>query len=152
EVTVLGADPARAGREWRSRIGVVLQTSNDVAELTVRELVRHFAGFYPRPRNPDEVIERVGLAAKANTRVGKLSGGQRRAAGGALGIIGRPALLCRDERTTGVDPEARRRFWDLIAGLAHDGTTIVLTRHYLDESEALATRLAVIAKGRVVAE
>src|SRR5690606_22233341 len=105
----------------------------------------------PAPES-DEVIERVGLAAKANTRVGKLSGGQRRRVDVALGIIGRPELLFLDEPTTGFDPEARRRFWDLIAGLAHDGTTIVLTSHYLDEIEALATRLAVIAKGRVVAE
>jgi ABC-type multidrug transport system, ATPase component len=152
EVTVLGTDPARAGREWRSRIGIVLQTSNDIAELTVRELVRHFAGYYPRPRDPDEVIDRVGLTEKANLRVAKLSGGQRRRVDVALGIIGRPELLFLDEPTTGFDPEARRQFWDLIGGLAHDGTTIVLTSHYLDEIEALATRLAVIAKGRVVAE
>lgn len=152
EVSVLGADPGRAGRAWRSRIGIVPQTSEDAPELTVREIVRHFAGYYPRPHDPDEVIERVGLAEKADTRVRKLSGGQRRRVDVALGIIGRPELLFLDEPTTGFDPEARRRFWDLIGSLAHDGTTIVLTSHYLDEVEALADRLAVIAAGRVVAE
>ncbi|MEV5408327.1 ABC transporter ATP-binding protein [Thermopolyspora sp. NPDC052614] len=152
EVSVLGVDPARSDRAWRSRIGVVLQTSNDAAELTVREIVRHMAGYYPRPRDPDEVIEKVGLAEKADARVRKLSGGQRRRVDVALGIIGRPELLFLDEPTTGFDPEARRQFWDLISSLAHDGTTIVLTSHYLDEVEALADRLAVIAAGRVVAE
>ncbi|GGM85538.1 ABC transporter [Thermopolyspora flexuosa] len=152
EVRVLGEDPAHAGRAWRSRIGVVLQSSNDHAELTVRELVRHVAGYYPDPHDPDEVIERVGLAEKAGTRLRRLSGGQRRRVDVALGIVGRPELLFLDEPTTGFDPEVRRRFWDLIAGLADDGTTIVLTSHYLDEVEALADRIAVIAGGRVVAE
>ncbi len=152
EVSVLGVDPAHAGRAWRSRIGIVLQSSDDTAELTVRELVRHMAGYYRRPRDPDEVIEQVGLSEKAGARVRKLSGGQRRRVDVALGIIGRPELLFLDEPTTGFDPEARRRFWDLIGGLAQDGTTIVLTSHYLDEVEALADRLAVIAAGRVVAE
>jgi ABC-2 type transport system ATP-binding protein len=152
EVSVLGVDPERADRTWRSRIGVVLQTGADTPELTVREFVRHMAGYYPRPRDPDEVIEKVGLTEKANVRVRKLSGGQRRRVDVALGIIGRPELLFLDEPTTGFDPEARRRFWDLIGSLAHDGTTIVLTSHYLDEVEALADRLAVIAAGRVVAE
>ncbi|MFC4589242.1 ABC transporter ATP-binding protein [Sphaerisporangium corydalis] len=152
EVSVLGVDPGRPTRLWRSRVGIVLQTSNDTAELTVRETVRHFAGYYPRPRDPDEVIARVGLTEKAGTRVRQLSGGQRRRVDVALGVVGNPELLFLDEPTTGFDPEARRRFWDLIRDLADDGTTIVLTTHYLDEAEALAGRVAVIAQGRIVAE
>ncbi|WP_214106516.1 ABC transporter ATP-binding protein [Acrocarpospora catenulata] len=152
EVSVLGVDPGRATRQWRARLGIVLQTANDAAELTVRETVRHFAGYYPRPRDPDEVIEKVGLTEKAGTRIRKLSGGQRRRVDVALGVIGNPELLFLDEPTTGFDPEARRQFWDLIKGLAADGTTIVLTTHYLDEAEALAQRVAVIARGRIVAE
>ncbi|GLZ13389.1 ABC transporter [Actinomadura sp. NBRC 104425] len=151
EVSVLGADPAKAGRGWRARIGIVPQTSNEDPQLTVREMVRHFAAYYPRPRDPDEVIEAVGLAEQATRRVGRLSGGQRRRVDVALGIIGRPELLFLDEPTTGFDPDARRRFWDLIQGLAGDGTTILLTTHYLDEAEALADRVGVIAAGRVVA-
>ncbi|MGV9776166.1 ABC transporter ATP-binding protein [Streptosporangium sp. NPDC003464] len=152
EVSVLGADPGRPTREWRSRIGVVLQTANDVAEATVRETVRHFAGYYPNPKDPDEVIEQVGLTDKADKRIRQLSGGQRRRVDVALGVIGGPELLFLDEPTTGFDPEARRQFWELIEGLAHQGTTIVLTTHYLDEAEALADRVAVVARGRVVAE
>ncbi|MEU0479940.1 ABC transporter ATP-binding protein [Streptosporangium sp. NPDC006013] len=152
EVSVLGADPGKPTRDWRSRIGIVLQTANDVAETTVRETMRHFAGYYPGAKDPDEVIEQVGLAAKANTRVRLLSGGQRRRVDVALGVIGNPELLFLDEPTTGFAPEARRQFWELIEGLARDGTTIVLTTHYLDEAEALAGRVAVVSGGRVVAE
>ncbi|GAA3444712.1 ABC transporter [Planomonospora venezuelensis] len=152
EVSVLGTDPGRPTREWRSRVGVVLQTANDVAEATVRETVRHFAGYYPNAQDPDRVIEQVGLAEKAGKRIRELSGGQRRRVDVALGVIGSPELLFLDEPTTGFDPEARRQFWELIQGLAHQGTTIVLTTHYLDEAEALADRVAVIAKGRIVAE
>ncbi|MDV6014356.1 ABC transporter ATP-binding protein [Haloechinothrix sp. LS1_15] len=156
EATVLGEDPGSAGRRWRSRIGIVLQTGGNAAEdaavLTVEESVRHYAGYYPRSHEPGEVIERVGLAAKARTRVKHLSGGQRRRLDVALGIVGRPELLFLDEPTTGFDPEARRRFWELISSLAAYGTTIVLTTHYLDEAEALADRVGVITKGRIVAE
>lgn len=150
-VSVLGEDPGTAGRRWRARIGMVLQTATDAAELSVRETVRHFARYYPRPRRPDEVIELCGLGEKAGARVKGLSGGQRRRLDVALGIIGTPELLFLDEPTTGFDPEARRQFWSLIRQLAADGTTIVLTTHYLDEAEALADRVAVIARGRVVA-
>jgi ABC-2 type transport system ATP-binding protein len=131
---------------------VVLQTANDVAEATVRETVRHFAGYCPSSRDPDEVIERVGLTAKAGARVKSLSGGQRRRLDVALGVVGRPELVFLDEPTTGFDPEARRQFWELIRSLAAGGTTILLTTHYLDEAEALADRVAVIAGGRIVAE
>ncbi|MFG3256591.1 ABC transporter ATP-binding protein [Streptomyces sp. NPDC048172] len=149
-VTVLGEDPGKAGRAWRGRIGIVSQTATDASELTVREVVRHFAGVYPRPRDPDTVIDQVGLGEHAGKRIGRLSGGQRRRVDVALGVIGDPELLFLDEPTTGFDPEARVRFWQLIRHLAAEGTTILLTTHYLDEVEALANRVAVIAKGRVL--
>jgi ABC-2 type transport system ATP-binding protein len=150
EVSVLGVDPGRPTRGWRARLGIVPQRSNEQPELTVREIVRHFAGYYPRPRGVDEVIDAVGLTEKAGTRLAKLSGGQRRRVDVALGIIGRPELLFLDEPTTGFDPDARRRFWTLIESLAGGGTTILLTTHYLDEAEALADRLGVIMAGRIV--
>ncbi|WP_436527364.1 ABC transporter ATP-binding protein [Actinoplanes sp. HUAS TT8] len=152
EVRVLGEDPGTAGRDWRSRIGIVLQDADDAADLTVAEMVRHVGGFYPHARGADELIELVGLTPKRDSKIRTLSGGQRRRVDVALGIVGRPELLFLDEPTTGFDPEARRQFWDLIRTLAGDGTTILLTTHYLDEAEALADRLAVLADGRIVAE
>ncbi|WP_157440596.1 ABC transporter ATP-binding protein [Actinokineospora inagensis] len=152
EVAVLGVDPGKAGRRWRSEIGIVLQTATDAAELTVRETVLQFAKFYPEPRDVQEVVELCGLEGKADAKVRSLSGGQRRRVDVALGIIGRPRLLFLDEPTTGFDPEARRQFWELVRTLSGEGTTILLTTHYLDEAEALANRLAVIAAGRIVAE
>jgi ABC-2 type transport system ATP-binding protein len=152
DVRVLGVDPAKAGRAWRSRIGIVLQEADDQADLTVAETVRHVAGFYPDPRPAAQVIDQVGLTDKAGSRVRTLSGGQRRRLDVALGIVGRPEVLFLDEPTTGFDPAARRQFWDLIRAEAAEGTTIVLTTHYLDEAEALADRLAVIAGGALVAE
>ncbi|GAA3138915.1 ABC transporter ATP-binding protein [Streptomyces rectiviolaceus] len=152
EVAVLGADPASAGRAWRSRVGIVWQDESAPAELTVRETVRQFARYYPKPRDPEDVIALVGLEEKAASRIKGLSGGQRRRLDVALGVIGDPELLLLDEPTTGFDPAARRQFWSLIRRLADEGTTIVLTTHYLEEAEALAHRLAVIAEGRVVAE
>jgi ABC-2 type transport system ATP-binding protein len=152
EVSVLGQDPATAGRDWRARLGIVLQTATDSAELTVRETIRHFARYYPDSRDVDDVIEVCGLAEKAHARVKGLSGGQRRRLDVALGIVGTPELVFLDEPTTGFDPEARRQFWGLIEKLAADGTTVLLTTHYLDEAEALANRVAVIARGRIVAE
>ena len=151
-VDVLGEDPARAGRAWRARIGIVLQLASTGPELTVLEIVRHFAAFYPASRRAEEAIALVGLTSKAGSRIGQLSGGQTRRLDVALGIVGRPELLFLDEPTTGFDPEARRQFWELIKTLREDGTTIVLTTHYLDEAEALADRIAVIAAGRIVAE
>ncbi|GAA3486520.1 ABC transporter ATP-binding protein [Streptomyces cremeus] len=148
-VSVLGEDPGRAGRSWRSKIGIVAQTATDASELTVREVVSHFATNYPRHRDPEAVINQVGLGEHAKKRVGRLSGGQRRRVDVALGIIGDPELLFLDEPTTGFDPEARVRFWHLIRQLSAEGTTIVLTTHYLDEVEALANRVAVIARGRL---
>jgi ABC-2 type transport system ATP-binding protein len=150
-VAVLGQDPAHAGRAWRARLGIVLQLASTGPELTVLEIVRHFAAFYPRARDPEEAVELVGLTSKARSRISKLSGGQTRRLDVALGIVGRPELLFLDEPTTGFDPEARRQFWQLIRGLRGDGTTILLTTHYLDEAEELADRIAVIAAGRIVA-
>jgi len=151
EVQVLGADPARAGGAWRARIGIVLQQVNDVSELTVAEVVRHLAAYYPKPRRPDQVIDMVGLTEKRNARTCELSGGQRRRLDVALGILGNPELVFLDEPTTGFDPQARRQFWELIEAMSADGTTILLTTHYLDEAERLADRVAVIVRGSVVA-
>ncbi|MBT2382994.1 ABC transporter ATP-binding protein [Streptomyces sp. ISL-11] len=152
EVDVLGEDPGRPSRRWKSRIGIVWQNEVVAGELTVAETVRHFARYFPNPRDPEEIIDLVGLTEKANARVGGLSGGQRRRVDVAVGVIGRPELLFLDEPTTGFDPAARRQFWDLIRSLADGGTSIVLTSHYLDEVEALADRLAVVVKGKVVTE
>ncbi|MER7168690.1 ABC transporter ATP-binding protein [Micromonospora sp. NPDC000207] len=153
EVSVLGQDPQRADRRWRYGLGIVLQEASDLSELTVQETVRHFARYYPNSRDPDEVVSKVGLAEKAKSRVSTLSGGQRRRIDVAVGIVGNPRLLFLDEPTTGFDPQARRQFWDLIRSLTTEiGTTILLTTHYLEEAENLAERVAVIAKGRVVAD
>jgi ABC-2 type transport system ATP-binding protein len=151
DVDVLGTDPARGGLAWRARLGIVLQSTSDPVDLTVREIVAHWARLFPRPDDPDTIVERVGLADKRRARIASLSGGQRRRLDVALGIVGRPELLFLDEPTTGFDPAARRQFWDLIDDLRRDGTTILLTTHYLDEAERLADRIAVIADGRLVA-
>ena len=152
-VSVLGFDPQTRGhqsREWRNRIGIVLQSSADAGDLTVLETIDHFSGYYSNPRNVDEVIHSVGLEEKENALIRNLSGGQRRRLDVALGIIGNPELLFLDEPTTGFDPEARRSFWGLIQNLRSGGTTIVLTTHYLDEAEALADRVAVINNGVII--
>jgi ABC-2 type transport system ATP-binding protein len=153
EVRVLGTDPARAGLGWRAQIGIVSQEeSTGGGELTVRETLSHYAGYFRRHRDVAELIAQVGLSDHARTLVRRLSGGLRRRLDVAIGIVGRPRLLFLDEPTTGFDPQARREFWELITGLAKDGTTILLTTHYLDEAEALAHRVAVISGGRIVAE
>ena len=152
-VSVLGFDPQTRGHEsrlWRDRIGIVLQSSADAGDLTVLETIDHFSGYYSNPRSVDEVIHSVGLVEKENALIRNLSGGQRRRLDVALGIIGNPELLFLDEPTTGFDPEARRSFWGLIQALRSDGTTIVLTTHYLDEAEALADRVAVINNGVII--
>ncbi len=151
-VSVLDADPQRAGRAWRARIGIVLQLAADEPELTVAEMIGHFAGFYPNPRRPAEVIDLVGLTGKARSRIRTLSGGQQRRLDVALGLIGGPELLFLDEPTTGFDPEARRAFWDVIRALSGGGVTVLLTTHYLDEAAALADRVAVLRDGLIVAE
>ena len=151
QALVLGTDPGTAGRVWRSRIGIVLQEVSDAGMLTVGETVRMFAGCYGAPRPVADVLGLVGLDALAGSRVRSLSGGQRRRLDVALGIVGRPELLFLDEPTTGFDPEARQQFWELIRLLSADGTTILMTTHYLEEAAALADRVAVVAGGRVVA-
>ncbi|MFB9375491.1 ABC transporter ATP-binding protein [Kineococcus gynurae] len=151
EVVVLGTDPGRPTPAWRSRIGIVAQSTKDLTDLTVLEVLQQFAAFYPDPRPPEAVVDLVGLADDARTRAGALSGGRRRRLDVALGIIGDPDLLFLDEPTTGFDPEARREFWTLVQRLAAEGTTILLTTHYLDEVEVLADALAVIDHGRIVA-
>jgi ABC-2 type transport system ATP-binding protein len=149
-VSVLGRDPRHANPDWRSRIGIVLQSVGEFEELTVDEVVSHFARYYPAPDEPAKVIDRVGLAGKRRVRAKTLSGGQLRRLDVALGIIGRPELLFLDEPTTGFDPQARREFWDLVRELAASGVTIMLTTHYLDEADALADRVGVLARGRLV--
>jgi ABC-2 type transport system ATP-binding protein len=150
EVAVLGEDPARGGAGWRDRIGIVPQSTGAFEELTVEELVRHFAEFYPDPLHPDDVMELVGLGDRRKVRGGSLSGGQRRRLDVALGVVGNPELIFLDEPTTGLDPVARRQAWSLIEGLTELGKTVLLTTHYLDEAEALADRVGVIATGRLV--
>jgi len=150
EAIVLGIDPGKGGIDWKARLGIVLQSTGESGNVTVREQLTHFAGYYPNARNIDEVIAAVGLEAKEKTLIRKLSGGQRRRVDVALGIIGRPALLFLDEPTTGFDPEARRQFWDLIRSLKSEGTTILLTTHYLDEAAQLSDRAGVIAGGRLI--
>ena len=150
EVRVLGEDPADGTRAWKARLGIVLQSGSGDSQLTVRELVSAQASYYADPRDVDEVLALVGLTEKAGVRGRSLSGGQRRRLDVALGIVGRPTLLFLDEPTTGFDPEARRQFWSLIRSLRELGTTMLLTTHYLDEAEALADRVGVIAGGRLV--
>ncbi|MCO1574606.1 ABC transporter ATP-binding protein [Crossiella sp. SN42] len=149
-VQVLGADPGSAGPAWRARVGIVSQEELAFPELPVVDLLRHFAGYYPRPRDPDQLVEAVGLTEKRTARVQQLSGGQRRRLDVALGIVGGPDLLFLDEPTTGFDAEARRQFWELIKGLAAAGTTILLTTHYLEEAEYLADRIGLMAGGKLV--
>ncbi len=150
-VAVMGFDPQEGGRDYRERIGIVLQEAGFDEDFTVRELVRLHRGLYPRQLPVDDVIELVGLATKADARIKTLSGGQRRRLDLALGLVGDPELLFLDEPTTGFDPSARRRAWDLVERLRGLGKTILLTTHYMDEAEHLADRAGVMAGGRLVA-
>lgn len=151
-VRVLGTDPLRGDRRWRTRIGLVLQSTSLDAELTVTETLALFAGLYPGPRPVAEVLELVDLVDDAQVRVGVLSGGQRRRVDVAIAIIGRPEVLFLDEPTTGLDPEARRHAWTAIENLTAGGTTVMLTTHYIDEAQHLANRLILLAAGKVVAD
>jgi ABC-2 type transport system ATP-binding protein len=151
-VRVLGEEPRRAGRRWRARIGLVLQSTSLDAQLTVREAVRLYARLFPRPVPVAEVLAVIGLTDDANTRIGVLSGGQRRRVDLGLGIVGRPEVLFLDEPTTGLDPEARRGLWAGVRDLAAGGTTVLLTTHYLEEAQQLADRVLVLAEGHVVAD
>jgi ABC-2 type transport system ATP-binding protein len=152
DVQVLGVDPQHGDRAWRENVGIVLQGTAADPYLTVRETLTRTAGFYSHPRDVDEVIERVGLAEKKNSRIAKLSGGQKRRLDVAYGIVGNPRLLFLDEPTTGFDPSARRGAWDLVSDLRTLGTTILLTTHYMEEAQALADHIVVIGAGRVVGQ
>jgi ABC-2 type transport system ATP-binding protein len=150
EVTVLGHDPQSPGREFRERIGVVLQQSELWPNLTVRETHKIFAGYYEQPRDVDEVIDLVGLTEKRGARVKTLSGGQKRRLDLGVALVGDPDLVFLDEPTTGFDPAARRAAWEMIRSLRSLGKTVLLTTHYLDEAEQLADRVAVMREGRIV--
>jgi len=152
EALVLGQDPAKGGTELKRRIGIVLQSTGVDPFLTVRETVELYAGYYPAPRDIDEVIDLVGLAEKRTTRVNKLSGGQQRRLDVAVALAGDPELLFLDEPTTGFDPNARRNAWEIVRNLTAIGKTVFLTTHFMDEAQYLANRVAVIAKGEIVAE
>jgi len=151
EVRVLGEDPRRAGREWRERIGIVLQSCRLDPYLTVRESLALYAGYYSAPRPIEDTIELVGLEGKADARARSLSGGQQRRLDVGMALIGDPELLFLDEPTTGFDPSARRHAWETIAGLRELGKTVFLTTHYMDEAQRLADRVTIISAGQVVA-
>ncbi len=151
-VEVLGRDPQEGDRAWREQVGIVLQGTAADPYLTVRETLTRTAGFYAHPRSVDEVIELVGLTEKANSRISKLSGGQKRRLDVAYGIVGNPRMLFLDEPTTGFDPSARRGAWNLVSDLRGHGTTILLTTHYMDEAQALADHIVVIGAGKVVGQ
>ncbi|HEY3943750.1 MAG TPA: ABC transporter ATP-binding protein [Solirubrobacteraceae bacterium] len=154
EVRVLGIDPGdrRSGQRLRSQLGVVLQELAVEPFLSVRQVLARNAGYYPAPRSVGEVIELIGLAEKADAKVKTLSGGQQRRLDVGLGIVGNPALLFLDEPTTGLDPAGRRTSWELVRTLAGGGTTVILTTHYMEEAEALADQVAIIASGKLVAQ
>jgi ABC-2 type transport system ATP-binding protein len=153
DVSVLGIDPGdrRSGRRLRSQLGVVLQELAVEPFLSVRQVLERNAGYYPAPRPVGQVIELVGLAEKADAKVKTLSGGQQRRLDVGLGIVGNPALLFLDEPTTGLDPAGRRTSWELVRRLAGEGTTVILTTHYMEEAEMLADQVAIIASGKIVA-
>jgi ABC-2 type transport system ATP-binding protein len=151
-VEVLGTDPQKAGSAWREQIGVMLQSSSLYPNLTVRESLRVFAGYYSRPRDADEVVELVGLTEKQDVRVRRLSGGQQRRLDLGIALVGDPDLIFLDEPTTGFDPGARRTAWETIRSLRRLGKTVLLTTHYLDEAEQLADRVAVLRDGVIVRE
>jgi ABC-2 type transport system ATP-binding protein len=151
-VRVLGADPRKGGRAWRARIGLVLQTTSLDAQLTVAEALNLYGGLYPRSQPVAEVLEAIDLTDDAQTKIGALSGGQKRRVDLGIAIIGRPEMLFLDEPTTGLDPEVRRRMWQIIEKLTSGGTTVLLTTHYMDEAQYLASRVIVLADGQIVAD
>jgi ABC-2 type transport system ATP-binding protein len=152
EVRVLDRDPADNDPELKARVGIVLQSTGVDPFLTVRETVEMYGGYYAHPRPPMEVIEVVGLREKVDTRVNKLSGGQQRRLDVAVALAGDPELLFLDEPTTGFDPNARRNAWEIVKNLTALGKTVFLTTHFMDEAQVLATRVAIIANGKIVVE
>jgi ABC-2 type transport system ATP-binding protein len=151
-VSVLGLSPRDGGRAWRARTGLVLQSTSLDAQLTVAEALSLFGSLYPCPRKAGDILDVIDLRQDARTRIGALSGGQRRRVDLGIAIIGQPEVLFLDEPTTGLDPEARRRLWSAIQALTAVGTTVLLTTHYLEEAQHLASRVVVLASGRVVAD
>ncbi len=151
EVSVLGQDPANRSIELRRRIGIVLQSGGIYSHITPREALRHWASFYPHPRDVEEVLDLAGLREKADVRSRRLSGGQLRRLDFALALVGDPELIFLDEPTTGFDPEARRAAWETVRSLRDLGKTILLTTHYLEEAQALADRVAIVKDGRILA-
>jgi ABC-2 type transport system ATP-binding protein len=151
EVSVLGHDPAKRSIDFRRRIGIVLQSGGIYSHMTPREALRHWAGFYPHPRDVEEALTLAGLNDKADVRSRKLSGGQLRRLDFALALVGDPELIFLDEPTTGFDPAARHAAWETVRNLRDLGKTILLTTHYLDEAQALADRVAIVKDGRVLA-
>jgi ABC-2 type transport system ATP-binding protein len=152
EALVLGRDSAKLDRATKARIGIVLQSTGVDPFLTVDETIDMYREYYPHPRPVDEVVDLVGLSEKRDTRVNKLSGGQQRRLDVAIALAGDPELLFLDEPTTGFDPSARRNAWQIVRNLISLGKTVFLTTHYMDEAQYLAKRVAVIAKGVIVAE
>jgi ABC-2 type transport system ATP-binding protein len=152
DVSVLGRDPQLRERALRQRVGIVLQSGGIYSQITVREALSHWAGFYPRPRDVDEVLALAGLGEKQHERARRLSGGQRRRLDFALALVGDPELIFLDEPTTGFDPAARRNAWETVRSLKGLGKTILLTTHYLDEAQALADRVAIVKDGVILAE
>ena len=151
EVSVLGHDPGARDRALRQRIGIVLQSGGIYRHVTPREALRHWASFYPRPRDVQEVLAVTGLERQGDVLVRKLSGGQLRRLDFALALVGDPELIFLDEPTTGFDPEARRGAWQTVRTLRALGKTILLTTHYLDEAQELADRVAIVKDGRILA-
>lgn len=152
KVSVLGTDPAQASRAWRNRIGLVLQESELDPVYTVRETVGMFARYFRAPTAIDRTISAAGLSDKADERIGRLSGGEKRRVDVALGLVGDPEVLFLDEPTTGLDPAARREMWTMIEGLREAGKTVFLTTHYMDEAEHLSDRIVILRKGSIAAE
>jgi ABC-2 type transport system ATP-binding protein len=152
QVSVLGFDPRRQEREFKERIGVVLQETGVEPYLTVRETIEQYRGYYPHPLEAEHVLKLVGLTEQAETRCVRLSGGQMRRLDVGIGLAGDPELLFLDEPTTGFDPAARRGAWEMIRGLQALGKTIFLTTHYMEEAEYLADRVAIIRRGEIVVE
>jgi ABC-2 type transport system ATP-binding protein len=151
-VRVLGADPRKAGRAWRARIGLVLQTTALDAQLTVAEALTLYGGLYQNPLKVSDVLESIDLTDDASTKIGALSGGQKRRVDLGIAVIGRPEMLFLDEPTTGLDPEVRRRMWHIVEDLAAQGSTVLLSTHYMDEAQYLANRIIVLADGKVAAD
>ena len=152
EVSVLGHDPSRNEREFKERIGIVLQSTGVEPYLNVQETINLFRGYYPNPLPLDEILAATGLTGQRKVRVKRLSGGQQRRLDVAIGLSGNPELLFLDEPTTGFDPSARRGAWEMIRNLKQLGKTVVLTTHYMNEAEHLADRVAIMVKGQIVAQ